>query len=372
MCASRAGTGRYLERETAGRLIQSLKSFLTSRTLQSTQVFGRRVTIEELIARIIRDLREKSEEYFGFRITSAVAGRPVHFVGAESEDDNHFALSRLREAFLLAGFEDVRFEMEPVAAAAWYESTLERDEVVLIGDFGGGTSDFSLLGAGPSMRRSGRSRADLLGNSGVGIAGDAFDAKIIRHLVSPKLGAGGEMRSIDKLLPIPAWIYRKLEHWHHLSFLKANDTMNLLASIRAQALEPDKIDALIHLVNEDLGYQLHQSVQKTKSDLSAAESARFNFSDGSIEIGAEATRSWFERWIEPEIHALEASIDGLMDDSGVKAHDVNAVFLTGGSSLVPAVRRIFVRRFGAERIRTGNEFTSVVRGLALKAREDPR
>src|SRR5579885_2008030 len=120
-----AGIERYLERETAGRLIQSLKSFLTSRTLQSTQVFVRRVTIEELIARIIRDLREKSEEYFGFRITSAVAGRPVHFVGAESEDDNHFALSRLREAFLLAGFEDVRFEMEPVAAAAWYESTLE-------------------------------------------------------------------------------------------------------------------------------------------------------------------------------------------------------------------------------------------------------
>lgn len=364
-----AGIERYLEKETAGRLIQSLKSFLTSRTLQTTQVFGRRVTIEELIARIIRDLREKAEQYFGVRITSAVAGRPVHFVGAESEDDNDFALGRLREAFVLAGFEEVRFEMEPVAAAAWYESNLERDEVVLIGDFGGGTSDFSLLRAGPSIRRRGRSGEDLLGNSGVGVAGDAFDAKIIRHLVSPKLGAGSEMRSLDKLLPIPAWIYRKLEHWHHLSFLKAKDTINLLASIRAQAVEPEKIDALIHLVNEDLGYPLHQSVQKTKMDLSAAVFARFDFSDGAVEIGAEATRSCFERWIEPEIHALEASIDALLGDSGVNPREVDVVFLTGGSSLVPAVRRIFERRFGPERIRTGNEFTSVVRGLALKARE---
>lgn len=365
-----AGIERYLEGETAGRLIQSLKSFLTSRTLHTTQVFGRRVTIEELIARIIRDIRDKAEQYFGVPITSAVAGRPVHFVGAESEDDNVFAMGRLREAFLLAGFEKVRFEMEPVAAAAWYESTLERDEVILIGDFGGGTSDFSLLRAGPSIRRRVGVREGLLGNSGVGIAGDAFDAKIIRHLVSPRLGAGSEMRSMDKLLPIPAWIYRKLEHWHHLSFLKARDTMNLLGSVRAQALEPERIDALIHLVNEDLGYQLHQSVQKTKSDLSAAPSARFNFSDGFVEIDAEATRSGFERWIEPEIQALEASIDALLDDSGVNAPDVDAIFLTGGSSLVPAVRGIFERRFGADRIRTGNEFTSVVRGLALKAREN--
>ena len=234
-----AGIERFLERETAGRLMQSLKSFLTSRTLLSTDVFGKRFTIEELIARVLRDLRERAQDGFGFEITSAVAGRPVQFVGAESEADNVYAEGRLREAFRLAGFTDVAFEMEPVAAAHYYESTLVDDELILIGDFGGGTSDFSLIRVGPSVRDK-RSASDLLGNSGVGVAGDAFDAKIVRHLVSPYLGAGSRMRSLNKELPVPNWVYAKLERWHHLSFLKAKDTMNMLASVQRQALEPDR------------------------------------------------------------------------------------------------------------------------------------
>jgi hypothetical chaperone protein len=194
-----AGIEHYLSRETPGRLIQSLKSFLTSRTLQTTEVFGRRVKIEDLIARILRDLREKAEHQFGIPITSAVAGRPVNFVGAETEEDNLYAEGRLRHAYQLAGFDAVQFEMEPVAAAHYYESTLERDELILIGDFGGGTSDFSLIRVGPTIRRRGRTPADLLGNAGVGIAGDVFDAKIVRNLVSPYLGAGSQMKSTTKL-----------------------------------------------------------------------------------------------------------------------------------------------------------------------------
>ena len=116
-------------------------------------------------------------------------GRPVRFVGAETEDDDLFAVGRMREAFIRAGFEHVEFEMEPVAAAYAYESTLDHDELILIGDFGGGTSDFSLLRVGPGLRASGHTGAGLLGNSGVGLAGDAFDARIIRKLVSPALGS---------------------------------------------------------------------------------------------------------------------------------------------------------------------------------------
>jgi hypothetical chaperone protein len=366
-----AGIEHYLARETAGRLIQSLKSFLTSRTLQSTEVFGVRITIEELIARILRDLREKAEQQFGTLITSVVAGRPVWFVGASSEADNLYAEGRLRNAFALAGFEHVEFELEPVAAAHYYESTLEHDELILIGDFGGGTSDFTLIRVGPTVLRKGRTAKDLLGNAGVGIAGDAFDAKIVRHLVSPYLGAGTEMRSVNKILPVPTWVYSKLERWHHLSFLKAKDTMHMLASVQAQALEPDKIEALIHLVNEDLGYRLHQSVQKTKCDLSTHTSAEFHFGDDLIRIDARAKRSDFERWIGEELSLIENCVDGLLQNSGVKPASVNKVFLTGGSSFVPAVRRIFERRFGDGKIRTGDEFTSVAQGLALKATKRP-
>jgi hypothetical chaperone protein len=357
------GIEHFLARESPGRLIQSLKSFLTSRTLLTTEVFGVRVTIEELIARILRDLRQKAEKQFGAPVTSAIAGRPVRFVGAETEADNAYAEGRLRTAFQLAGFQDVEFEFEPVAAAHFYESTLDHEELILIGDFGGGTSDFSLIRVGPR----GRASADLVGNAGVGIAGDAFDAKIVRHLVSPHLGAGTQMRSVGKTLPVPTWVYAKLERWHHLSFLKAKDTMNMLASVRAQAMEPAKIEALIHLVNEDLGYSLHQAVQKTKCALSAAKSASFRLSDGAIEIDAVAKRSSFEKWIGEELTAIETCVDSLLSGSGVQPNKVDKVFLTGGSSFVPAVRAIFESRFGADKIETGGEFTSVAQGLALKA-----
>ncbi len=363
------GIEHYLSRETPGRLIQSLKSFLTSRTLQTTEVFGRRVAIEDLIARILRDLREKAEEQFGVPITSAVAGRPVRFVGAETEEDNLYAETRLRKAYRLAGFQEIQFEMEPVAAAHYYESMLQRDELILIGDFGGGTSDFSLIHVGPTIRRRGRTASDLLGTAGVAIAGDAFDAKIVRNLVSPYLGAGTQLRSMNKILPVPTWIYAKLERWHHLSFLKARDTMNMLASVQAQALEPHKIEALIHLVNEDLGYYLHQAVQKTKAALSMDTTAGFRLSDGFLDVDALAQRTCFEGWIAEEVAAIEGCVDSLLENCGVRRADVNMVFLTGGSSFVPVVRRVFEERFGADRIRSGNEFTSVAAGLALKAAE---
>lgn len=361
------GIERYLDADEArGRLIQSLKSFLASRSLKSTDVFGRRIRLEELIARILADLREKSGRQFGMEIRSAVVGRPVHFVGAESTADDDYAQGRLSEAFRIAGFESVQFEMEPVAAAHYYESTLDHDELILIGDFGGGTSDFSLVHVGPSILRRGRRPEDLRGNSGVGIAGDAFDAKIIRKLVSPALGAGTQLRSIDKTLPVPIWVYVKLERWHHLSLLKAKDVMDMLASVRGQAFEPEKIGALIHLIREDRGYQLHRAVQKVKCDLSEHAEARFRYSDGVVNLDAVVSRSAFEEWISDELQQMEECIDSLLKSSGAGAKDVDMVFLTGGSSFVPAVRRIFESRFGARRIRAGNEFTSVALGLALK------
>jgi len=366
------GIERYLAAETKGRLIQSLKSFLSSRLLESTEVFGKRRTVEELIARILQDLREHAERQFQIRIQSAVVGRPVRFVGSANITDDAFAEARLRQAFELAGFESIHFEMEPVAAARYYESTLDHDELILIGDFGGGTSDFSLVRVGPGVRRRGRTPEDLLGNAGVGVAGDAFDAKIIRHFVSPALGAGSEMRSMNKVLPVPSWIYAQLERWHYLSFLRSRDVTNTLRSVRAQAIEPEKIEALMQLIDDDRGYQLHRAVQKVKSGLSAARTAEFRFIAGGIDIHATLNRRSFELWIAEELGKIAECVDGLLESAGVQAKDIDMVFLTGGSSFVPAVRRIFESRFGVEKIRSGNEFTSVARGLALSAAQFPR
>jgi len=361
------GIEQYLSADVKGRLIQSLKSFLSSRSLLSTEVFGRRYTLEDLIARILRDLREKAEHQFGVKINSAVVGRPVHFVGAESPEDDSYAEGRLRSAFASAGYESVEFEMEPVAAAHYYESLLDHDELILIGDFGGGTSDFSLVHVGPGVHRAGRVSGDIVGNSGVGIAGDAFDAKIIKHLVSPALGAGSQLRSLGKNLTVPNWVYIRLERWHHLSLLRAKDVLDMLKGVHAQALEPEKIAALLHFIKEDLGFHLHRAVQKVKVDLSNEPAATFHFSDGFVDLRAVVERSAFEEWISEELGQIAQCVDSLLSSSGVLPKDVDMVFLTGGSSFVPAVRKIFETRFGEKRIRGGNEFTSVARGLALKA-----
>jgi hypothetical chaperone protein len=365
-----AAIEHYLAAENKGRLIQSLKSYLSDRTLTGTAVFGRHCTLEDLISRILADLRRHSERQFQAGVSYAMVGRPVHFVGAETAEDETFALSRLRQAFAAAGFERIDFEMEPVAAAYAYEATLDHDELILIGDFGGGTSDFSLLHVGPGVRKRGRTPQDLLGNSGVGLAGDTFDARIVRKLVSPALGSDSLARSLNKLLPaVPAWIYANLERWHYLSFLRTSNVVEILKSARLRALEPEKIEALITLIDEDLGYHLHQAVQQLKFELSRSQSAEFHFRDGSMDLNISVTRESFEGWIAEDLRVIEQCVDSLLQTAGVSRRQVDRVFLTGGTSLVPAVRRIFEHRFGEQRIRTGNEFISVARGLALRAEE---
>ena len=354
-----------------GRLIQSLKSHLSARDLTGTEIFGRRYRFEDLVARILRDLRVRASEFLGFEVTHALAGRPVVFVGAESEADNQFAVERLRQAFLEAGFAHVEFAMEPVAAAYAYESTLAEDELLLVGDFGGGTTDFSLLRVGRAARAS--KERQVLGTTGVGIAGDAFDARIVRRLISPALGSDSMAHSLGKVLPaLPAWVYANLERWHTLSFLRTHAVRELLRTTQKRALEPEKIAALAAVVEHDLGYRLHGAVGRLKLDLSTAEDAEFNLNAEVVHLHAPVRRTEFESWIAPELARMEASLDDLLSSTGVLPKQIDRVFLTGGTSLVPAVRRVFTQRFGEDRVRGGEAFTSIAHGLALMAEHGRR
>ena len=214
------------------------------------------------------------------------------------------------------------------------------------------------------------SASSILGNAGVDVAGDAFDGRIVRHCVAPLLGRGAEFVSFfGRRLPVPEWLYAHLERWHHVSMLKSRRTLQLLLDLRREAVEPVLLERLLRVVENDLGFVLHRATEQTKRALSLAPTARFRIEHDVLEIDAEVTRADFEGWIAPELAAIAGCVDGLLARAGVAGGAVDRVFLTGGSSLVPAVRRIFAARFAGERIRTGDEFTSVASGLALCAAE---
>jgi len=360
----------YLNARMPGRLIQSTKSYLASRLFNQTQIFNQTFSLEELIGILLRYLRKSAESQFGELGAKLVVGRPVHFSGTKNQADDDFAVERLRKAFANAGFDEVHFLPEPVAAAYKYHQRLDHDELVLIADFGGGTSDFSLVQLKSTQASTTELSDQVIGNDGVGIAGDTFDSKLVRHLVAPLLGLGSEYKSqFGKLLPVPNWLYEHLERWHYLSFLKTRKNMDLLKQIRYQAQAPERLDALIELVDHDLGYRLYEAIEAVKCSLSEQARSRFHFSEATIAIERSVARRDFEQWIGAEIGAITSCVDRLLANCNIAARDVDAIFMTGGSSFVPAIRGIFDIKFPHAAIRAGQEFTSVAEGLALHALE---
>lgn len=292
--AGPAAIERYLAAEERGRLIQSLKAYLADRRFDGTSVFSQRYTLQDMIALIAQHLVAGASASLGPVPARVVVGRPVHFSSAQDDRDDEFALSRLREAVTRCGFDEVVFEYEPVAAAYSYEQTLAHDERILIGDFGGGTSNFSILHVGPTVRRRGRTRQDITGNDGVSVAGDAFDKQIIRKVVAPRLGLGSEYFSPpSKFLPVPAWPYEHLERWHYLSFLNTAKNLDMLKRIQRTALIPERLDAFRHLIQDELGYQLHEAVRHTKFTLSAQTEATFEFACGPVSISKKGDARGF-------------------------------------------------------------------------------
>jgi hypothetical chaperone protein len=358
----------YLEADSKGRLILSVKSYLGSPLFTSTQINGRFYTLEDLIAIILRRLRTTVVEQFGVSATSVVIGRPVRFAGAETEVDETLALNRLRSAADLAGFSEVTFELEPVAAAYQYETQLDHDELVLIGDFGGGTSDFTLAQLGPSRKRTGRN--PVVGTSGVAIAGDTFDSRIMMNLVAPKLGLGSHYVSLGKELPVPVWLYSQLSSWHRTFLLKDPKTMAVLRGVKNQASEPGKVKALIQIISENLGYALYRAVESTKVELTGNEEARFVFAHYSVNIEDSLERWRFESWIQEDMQNIATCVKTLISQHNVNYNDIGSVFLTGGSSFVPYVRRFFAKTFGSHKLKGGEELTTVAKGLALRALEN--
>lgn len=352
--AGPAAIEAYLDDPLDSRLIMSMKSYLAQRSFTQTTLYGRAVTLEQLIAIFLRAFLVASGiDAAGARI---VAGRPVRFVG-ETADDG-LGEARLKAAFAEAGMPRIEVAFEPEAAGYRFARELKAPANVLIGDFGGGTSDFSIV-------RFDGGRVTPLATTGIGIAGDAFDYRIIDQVISPLLGKGDTYRVMQTDLPVPPEYFSAFARWHRLSLMKAPKTLRAISEVAALAAHPERLKALITLIEDELGYRLYQVVSAAKAALSRQDSAVLSFHHKNIHIEQTITRAEFETWIAVDIERLSLTIDAALAQGGLAIGEIDHVFLTGGTSFVPAVRRLFEDRFGAERVTTGGEFVSVAEGLAL-------
>jgi hypothetical chaperone protein len=287
-------------------------------------------------------------------------------VFAGSSPDEELGLSRYEEAFRRLGFTEVLYAYEPVGAAFFFARELTEDATVLVGDFGGGTSDFSII---RFTREGGEIRSQPLGRSGVGVAGDAFDYRIIDNVISPELGRGSDYRSFGKILPVPVRYYSTFARWDQLALMRTSREMREIRKLVRDAVEPEKLERLVEVIDDNHGYLMYRAVSALKEALSSAAQAEFRFEAGDISIVRMVARSEFEGWISPELGKIEQTVDAALADAGLEPDAVDRVFLTGGSSLVPAVRDIFKRRFDPAKIETGSELESIASGLALMGRE---
>jgi hypothetical chaperone protein len=354
----------YVEDPAETRFIQSFKSFAAQASFTETQILGRRYRFEDLLSTFLLKVRDYAGAELAEIPERVIVGRPVTFAGAAP--DEALALSRYETAFHRMGVGEVLYAYEPVGAAFFFARGLDHDATVLVGDFGGGTSDFSII---RFERHAGEVRAVPLGRAGVGVAGDAFDYRIIDNLVSPELGKGGDYVSFGKTLPIPYKYYAAFARWDQLALLRASRDMREIRALERQAADPEKIARLVEVLDENYGYSLYRSVSRLKEALSTEPGEVFRFEAGSISIVKPVARETCEQWIAPELAQIEGAVDAALGDANLTPGQIDRVFLTGGSSLVPAVRAIFHRRFDPARIETGAELESIASGLALMGRE---
>ncbi|MBB2700865.1 Hsp70 family protein [Rhizobium phaseoli] len=363
--AGHAAIRQFIDNPGECRFLQSIKTFAASALFQGTLIFAKRHNFEDLMEVFIRRLRNYAGDSWPSDVSRIVTGRPVHFAGASPDPD--LATQRYNEALSRFGFPEIHYVYEPVAAAFYFAQNLKRDATVLVADFGGGTTDYSLI---RFETVAGRLTATPIGHSGVGVAGDHFDYRMIDNIVAPLIGKGSHFKSFDKILEVPSNYYSSFGRWNQLSIFKTTREFEDLKKLVRTSLEPEKLEIFIDLIDHDEGYPLYQAVSATKMALSAADEAPFDFAPLGRSGHRSVRRSDFEGWIADDLARIEGALDEVLENTNTKPAEIDKVFLTGGTSFVPAVRRIFTERFDRDRIESGGELLSIAHGLALIGERD--
>jgi hypothetical chaperone protein len=351
--------------QAEGRLMRALKSILGSPLIDDETSLGKRkLALRDVVELFVRHLKLKAEAFAGQEITTVVHGRPVRFVDDDDKADAR-AQEVLESIARRVGFRHVAFVYEPIAAAHHYERTVQREELALIADIGGGTSDFSVIRVGPQHRARTDRRQDVLATGGRHIGGTDFDTALSLATVMPLLGLGTQL--IEKNLPMPNTLYHELATWATINFAYTYKNERELAHLVSLACEPAKVGRLLTLVRQQLGHRLAMGIEDTKIALSGEE--RASLSLGFLEAGldATATRLDFGRAIEAETEGLHAAARNCIAAAGLRPADIDTVFLTGGSSRVPAVRAAVGRAAPNAHLASGSDLMSVALGLTQMA-----
>ncbi len=344
----------YVDELRPGRLLQFIKTALRSGNYTGTDIFERYFSLADLIALFLGQLKKRAESILHETITSVTLGRPVKF--SQNPKQDQAAEDTLRQAALQAGFKDIEFEFEPVAAALYYEMSLDHPQTALVFDFGGGTLDITIMRLGDPRARQ------VYASGGIGIAGSDFDRAIIQDRLLPHFGKGliDHHRDILELV-------NTVSDWIALPELSTPQARHKLEKAIRQGEAPVRLKALESLIFNDLAFSFYNRVEGAKIALSSQGAAVINLVEKDMDIWELYTRSQFEL----DIHTYQEQIEAVLLDTvaaaGMEPRQIEAVVKTGGSSSIPLFTEMLARIFGRERVKTSDVFSSVTAGLAIKA-----
>ena len=354
----------YLKDGMKGRFIKSIKQILSRTTFTETKIHNRRYTASDLVTLILKDLKRKADDYIGYDCQKAIIGRPVYFDDDSAQKDT-LAQTRLKKAAENAGFNEVRFQFEPIGAAFAYEKTIGKKENVLVADLGGGTTDFTYLVLDPAKVGSKDRKNDMMASGGIYIGGDTFDSAFMWDRGTPYFGKNTLYEATPgKVLTVPISLFANICSWDKMNFFNGLRIQKDLEDYYYYSKKDRKFKNLLTLVDNNLGYSVFQAIEKTKIELSDEPASTFAYSNMEIEINEEISIAQYNALIDKDIKKISAYLDEFMLKNNIEATAIDSLFLTGGSSLVGAVQNLFRTKFPHIPLNSGDNFTSVAQGLA--------
>jgi len=359
-----AAISAYLSDNMQGRFIKSVKQVLSRSSFTETRIQNKRYNASDLVAIILKELKERADQLIGQNCRKAVIGRPVFFDDDDVQKDT-LAQTRLQRAAALAGFTDVRFQFEPIGAAFAYEKNLDKKEKVLVADLGGGTTDFTFLVLDPEKTRSKDRKNDMVANGGIYIGGDSFDSAFMWEKGTPYFGKGTQYEATPgKVLTVPVSLFANICSWEQMNFFNGLRIRKDIEDYYYFSGRNTKFKNLITLIEHNLGYSVFQSIEQTKITLTNADTAGFSYHKMGIDIEEQISLQKYEQIIAKNTDRIAGYLDTFMHQNNIDPQNIDSLFLTGGTSMVKSIQTLFRNRFPDVKLNSGDNFKSVAKGLA--------